>query len=263
MKISVRQQLSIGFPAGIARGVLHLLLTPQSNPMQTVREWTVDMPGIAEAAAFGDGYGNRARLVSIAHPDAEVTISIAGIVETVDRNGVVGRPAGEPVPALYRRVTAATRPIAELVEPLRGMPREGGNRIALFHALMGKVGETLAGATQSQNQGDEGQTQSQGTAVNAAEMAHAFIGTARALGLPARYVNGFFAGSGKLAAGPHAWAEAWDDGLGWIAFDPLLNVCPTEGHIRVATGLDASSTVPVRTVPAGEPKVTSLEIEAG
>ena len=50
-------------------------------------------------------------------------------------------------------------------------------------------------------------------------------------------------------ASVHAWAEACDEGLGWIGFDPLLNVCPTEQHIRLASGLDAMGTMPVRMVP--------------
>ncbi len=29
----------------------------------------------------------------------------------------------------------------------------------------------------------------------------------------------------------------------------MLNVCPSENHIRIASGLDATTTSPIRTIP--------------
>ena len=89
--------------------------------------------------------------------------------------------------------------------------------------------------------------------------AHAFIGAARALDIPTRYVTGYVAEHGDDAFW-HAWAEAWDDGLGWIAFDPALGYCPTDKHVRVATGLDAGSVPPVRSVPVMAAPVAELSV---
>ncbi|HNU09620.1 MAG TPA: transglutaminase domain-containing protein, partial [Pyrinomonadaceae bacterium] len=44
-------------------------------------------------------------------------------------------------------------------------------------------------------------------------------GAARALDIPARFVSGYVADTDDAPA-YDSWAEAWDDGLGWIAFDP-------------------------------------------
>ena len=44
----------------------------------------------------------------------------------------------------------------------------------------------------------------------------------------------------------HAWAEADVEGLGWVGFDPANGICPTEGHVRVAVGLDYLGAAPVR-----------------
>jgi transglutaminase-like putative cysteine protease len=79
--------------------------------------------------------------------------------------------------------------------------------------------------------------------------AHGFIGALRSFGIPARYVTGYVAGEDGGPSMFHAWAEAHDDGLGWIAFDPALGYCPTDRHVRVAIGLDAISAAPVRVVP--------------
>ncbi|MBN9360590.1 MULTISPECIES: transglutaminase family protein [unclassified Devosia] len=97
----------------------------------------------------------------------------------------------------------------------------------------------------------------------ASDYAHGFIGAARALEIPARYVTGYLHGSDSEQPALHAWAEAWDDGLGWIGFDAMLLLCPTDRHVRVAVGLDATSTMPVRSIPvAGEPQVLAMSVEA-
>src|SRR5262249_39239022 len=82
------------------------------------------------------------------------------------------------------------------------------------------------------------------------DLAHIFIAIARAFGLPARYVAGYFRGdegamNGGHEAG-HAWAEAHVRDLGWVGFDPANGVCTTDQHVRVAVGLDYLGAAPVR-----------------
>lgn len=56
--------------------------------------------------------------------------------------------------------------------------------------------------------------------------ATAFVLLARSIGVPARYVEGFYIkapkeGTGKVKSSwAHAWAECYIDGAGWITFDP-------------------------------------------
>ncbi len=96
----------------------------------------------------------------------------------------------------------------------------------------------------------------------ATDYAHLFVGAARALGIPARYVTGYLVGDGEEAAAFHAWAEAFDEKLGWIGFDAMLELCPTDRHVRMAVGLDALSAAPLRCVPAGDGvKDTGLTID--
>lgn len=266
MQISIRHQLSLGLGTGLSRAVQHLLLTPQSSGSQTVREWQIDMPGIDEAPGFFDAFGNRAHLASQSRPEAELIIAVSGVVETHDRNGVIGRPEREPVPALFRRMTPLTKPIGAVVGKFRQAPKAGRERITLLHALMARVAEVLDVTEPSQSQPQAGQQQSQGveaTPRGAADYAHMFIGAARALEIPARYVTGYRCGEDGQPATFHAWAEAFDDSLGWISFDTMLGVCPTERHVRVACGLDALSAAPVRSYPAsGVPQHLGMHVEA-
>jgi hypothetical protein len=175
---------------------------------------------------------------------------------------VVGRLERDPVPALFRRTTALTRPIGAITGKFRSAPRDGKERIALLHALMARVGEVLGEQAQTQVQEGQSQTQSQGKTAEAADYAHAFVGAARALDIPARFVTGYLSPEDGEPAMFHAWSEAWDDGLGWIGFDAMLDVCPTERHVRVACGLDAGSTMPVRSVPMlGAPVSVDVTVE--
>lgn len=264
MKITVRHHLSLGLGPGIPRAIQHLLLTPQTSSVQTVREWRIEVEGLDQPAGFIDAYGNRAHLASQTRPESDLVIAAEGVVETHDRNGVVGRINGEPVPALYRRVTPLTKPMGAVMQKFRNAPKDGKDRIPLLHAIMARVGEVLEPDRQSQSQDGQSQSQSQAaSAREAADYAHAFIGAARALEIPARYVTGYLAAEGEEHARFHAWAEAWDDGLGWIGFDPMLQICPVDRHVRVASALDAVSAAPVRSVPAVDaPKVLAMHVEA-
>jgi len=284
MRIALRHQLRLSLEGSAAHAVQQLLVTPLSGPSQTVFDWTVTMNGIAEAPTFYDAFGNCVRLVGQRRLEGDIDILIEGSVETHDRNGVLGRIGGEPVPALFRRVTALTKSRPDIHEGFVELAAEPRRRVELLHGLMEHLrgqyrfgpepDEAQEGADQQQSQSadtnqSQGQSQSQsqgqdsgaaapgdGTpaaarqAASAADFAHMFIGALRALAIPARFVSGYLAEDGTVEPGHHAWAEAWDESLGWVAFDPALGYCPTDRHIRVATGLDAAGTRPVRAVPA-------------
>lgn len=255
MQLTVRHTLSftLGTPA---RAVAHLLLTPLNTPQQKVERWSIDMPGLTGAAVFRDGFGNKAHLVSLHKPAETIEVVVEGRLETADRAGVLGRLEYDPMPAVFRRRSEGATPDPAILSGLVAGP----DRIALLHELMGRIHEHQG---QSQSQSQDGQSQSQGLDARPQDAAAAFLGAARALDIPARYVTGYLLAEDG-AASVHAWAEAFDDRLGWIGFDPLLNVCPTDHHIRLASGLDAASTMPIRTVPVWPAMpAETVEITAG
>lgn len=277
MRISIRHQLSTTAPAGSANAVLHLLLSAQSGPTQSVESWSVQMAGIEAAGRFTDAYGNGAHLVNQRQPEGELVVTVAGVVSTVDRHGVYGRGGPGPVPALFKRITPLTKAPVSLYGRFRGSK---DSRLDVLHALMGRVSEVLGSPekaqSQSQSQGGQSQSQSMG-GVNSADgekaapdlprppatdYAHAFIGAARALDIPARYITGYLVGDEDEPAAFHAWAEAYDEALGWVGFDAMLGLCPTDRHVRLAVGLDGLSAQPLRAVPAGEgPREVSVSVE--
>jgi hypothetical protein len=244
MRIEIDHTLTLSPLPGTQHLLMHLLLTPGSGPTQTVESWSVEVAGIGNAGRFSDAYGNMVHLVNQSRPEGDIVLSARGVVVTRETNGVVGRPGGEPVPALYRRVTTLTRAENGLLDGLD----VDANRIDLLHALMARAGGDKSDQQQTQMQADGAQVQSQGVeSPDAQALTHRFISAARALDIPARYVCGYLVDEGL-----HCWAEAYDEGLGWIGFDPVLQLCATERHVRLAVGLDAETAVSLRAVPMGE-----------
>jgi transglutaminase-like putative cysteine protease len=93
------------------------------------------------------------------------------------------------------------------------------------------------------------------------DYAHLAIGVLRAMGIPARYVSGYFhpdddAEIGDVVTGQsHAWAEMW---LGdWVPFDPTNAVPVGERHVVVARGRDYRDVAPLKGVYTGAPSSLS------
>tara|TARA_B100001167_G_C16768391_1_gene305609 strand:- start:1694 stop:2170 length:477 start_codon:yes stop_codon:yes gene_type:complete len=82
--------------------------------------------------------------------------------------------------------------------------------------------------------------------------AHIFIGAARALDVPARYISGYLMMNDRIdQEATHAWAEAFVEGLGWVGFDISNGISPDERYVRVATGRDYRDASPVTGISFG------------
>ena len=61
----------------------------------------------------------------------------------------------------------------------------------------------------------------------------------------------------------HAWAEAWVEDLGWVAFDPVNGISTDDAYVRVACGLDYRDAAPVagaRSGGGGEELTVEVEV---
>jgi len=240
MRISVRHELRFSAGEGTSHAVQHLLATPRDTPAQKVVEWTISMPGMDGAAVFDDAFGNVAHMVSQSQNDEALFIAISGIVDTKDCNGVLGKLETDPNIALFKRTTAQTRPNGHLVNRLKAQQKAGSSRVDMFHWLMKVLHDANA-----PDEGEDDDTPE----IAAEDHAHVFVAALRGMDVPARFVTGYVLSDVSAPARLHCWAEAWDDGLGWIGFDPSDNLCPTPNYVRLAAGLDADTTALVRLVP--------------
>ena len=88
------------------------------------------------------------------------------------------------------------------------------------------------------------------------DFAHVHLGLCRSLGIPARYVSGYFLNSTRRPREPeasHAWMEAWLPGYGWAPYDPTHDRVPDERYVKVAVGRDYADISPVSGTYRGAP----------
>ncbi len=233
-------------PAG---GVIQVLrLTPRNHEGQYVERWRIDVVPDARLAAHEDAFGNITHVFTADGPLDELRVEVDGVVETQNANGVVRGSVERFPPSLFLRDTALTQAdgaIRDFAHKIRDA--SGGAVLAQLHGLLDRLFEDCAGdvGSPAPKNAAEAFARKGGTAM---DLAHIFIGAAHTLGIPARYVRGYFrrADNSADADTSHAWAEAYVPDLGWVGFDPSNGRCPTDGHVRVAIGLDSLGATAVR-----------------
>lgn len=255
MLISIRHVTRYVLAAPANYSIQCLRLTPPSFDAQQVLSWDIETPRIDEAVRFRDCFGNICHLVVLPESHQEISITARGTVDTRDRAGVA-RGLVEIAPArVYKRETPRTAPD----DQIRALAAEitADDPIERLHKLMDGVHERVeyvVGATQSHTSAADALADGKGVCQ---DHAHIFISVARVMGLPARYVNGYFLTDADAPAeAHHAWAEVWISGLGWVGFDPANQVCPTDRYVRLACGLDSASAAPIRGTRRGATEET-------
>ena len=246
MLLNVFHETRYAFDAPAAYWVQRLMLTPLSFEGHSVKRWEISAPGIGEALAYADGFGNTVHLVTGSARRDSITISARGQVATENRDGIAaGLPQTLP-DAVFLRQTQMTKPDEALRALAAEADRAGASALARMHALLGLVQARIAyetDATDAHTTAAEALARGKGVCQ---DHAHAFLGAARHLGIPGRFITGYIVtGTGKSSTAGHAWAEALVPDLGWCGFDASNGKCPDEHYVRLASGLDARGAAPV------------------
>lgn len=253
MQLNVHHSTSYAYAPAAKRVTQLLRVTPASFAGQTVLDWRIDVNCDARLREGRDGYGNVTHMLYIDKSVEALTVAITGHVLTEDRHGVVqGLPHDLP-PEVFLRETPlsaagpALQALAEAVKAGRGGALDRLHRLAArLHERIRFDTEATAVETTAEQAAVEGHGVCQ-------DFAHMFIGAARLLAIPARYVSGhLYRRDGRHEQqAAHAWAEGWIEHLGWVAFDPLNGICADDAYVRVACGLDYRDAAPVAGVHAG------------
>lgn len=246
MRLRVEHTTRYEFAQPVAHGLQRLRLTPKCTQGQKVLEWDMRLEGARVEVEYEDHNHNRTTLVSVEPGTAAVEVHCAGLVATADNHGIIGQHAGHMPLWAFLAQSSLTRPGPKVRAIMAGIDLPRDEPLALLHRLSGLVLEAVAyvpGETGVHTSGEEAALIGAGVCQ---DHAHIFIGAARALGIPARYVSGYLMMDGQIEqeAG-HAWAEAHVDGLGWVGFDISNGISPDERYVRVATGRDYAEAAPV------------------
>jgi transglutaminase-like putative cysteine protease len=249
MRIRISHASIYRYDTPVAGVIQTLRLTPRNHDGQYVVFWRIDISEDCRLDHHEDAFGNITHTFTAEGTFTELGVTVDGEVETQDTHGIVRGAIERFPPSLFLRETALTRPDAAIAAFARETRASAGDdTLQLLHRMTERLHNEIMFDTDPTH-----------TATTAAEafamrrgvcqdLSHVFISAARSLGVPARYVGGYFHRADGVVhqeAG-HAWAEAFVPDIGWVGFDPANGISPTDQHVRVAVGLDYLGAAPVR-----------------
>ncbi|WMS43032.1 transglutaminase family protein [Acuticoccus sp. MNP-M23] len=226
-----------------------LRLTPCNSDSQSIRDWRITVSGDAPLRRFEDAFGNvNHTFTTPVGANEDLVVTATGTVDTSSTNGVIsGTRERLPLP-VFLRETDLTLPSPEIVA-LGEEARNGASGLLdTAHRLNGLINERVKFVTGSTNVATHASDALIAGEGVCQDLTHIILATARAVGLPARYVSGYQFASGQARdehAG-HAWAEIHIEDLGWVGFDPTAGGSTDDTYVRVAIGLDHFGASPVR-----------------
>jgi transglutaminase-like putative cysteine protease len=233
-----------------ATSVIQMLrLTPRNHESQYVAHWRIDVSTDCWLHQHEDAFGNITHAFTADGSFQELTVIVEGEIETRDTEGIMRGTVERFPPSLYLRETALTRAdanIADLAASCRDA--SGDDALEVLHLILDRLHDNMTydtDPTHVATTAAEAFTLKRGVCQ---DLTHIFIAAARNIGIPARYIGGYFRrgdGVSEQDAG-HAWAEAFVPELGWVAFDAANGICGTDAHVRVAVGLDYLGAAPLR-----------------
>jgi transglutaminase-like putative cysteine protease len=253
VRLSIRHKTHYAFSDPVYYGLQRLRLTPKPTHGQHVLDWTMEFQGARLEAEYDDHQHNRTTLISVEPGTRELSVTCTGTVDTADKSGVIGQHAGFTPLWLFLRPTPLTRPGPQLRALVASVQAHRGNALEMLHALSQAIHGAVAyevGTTTVETTAETSLESGRGVCQ---DHAHVFIGAARMLDIPARYVSGYLKMDEKIEqqAG-HGWAEAYIEGLGWVGFDVSNEISPDERYVRVATGCDYADAAPVAGLSLGQ-----------
>jgi len=252
MRLSIRHTTHYRFTEPVAHGLQRLRLVPKTTQGQHILEWSMRYEGAKAELEYDDQNCNHTRLVSVLPGVEEVVIHCEGLVDTQDNAGMIGWHSGHLPLWAFLSQTARTRPGQRMRSLISSVRRTDEDVLPMLHELSAAIHAAVryeTGVTHVQTTAEEAMGEGMGVCQ---DHAHIFIGAARALEVPARYVSGYLMMDDRVnQEATHAWAEAHVAGLGWVGFDVSNGISPDPRYVRVATGRDYAEAAPVTGVSFG------------
>ena len=261
--LSIRHVTRYDYTPPAAGIVTRMRLWPTRFDTQDAGSWTVTANGEPVTPALRGPFGVQEGLWSADGPLEAVEVVAEGRVTRQDDAGVVRGLKERAPPEVFLRTTERTAPDAAIRDLAASACQD--DRLATLHALSAAVRDAIAYVPDTTDMGTQAAAAlAQGEGV-CQDHAHVFAAAARTLGIPARYVAGYYFPGDALPGTPspseptvgaavetHGWAEGHVPGLGWVGFDVANRVCPTREHVRVACHLDASRAALISGAVAGQ-----------
>jgi transglutaminase-like putative cysteine protease len=262
-RLRVEHETRFDYDAPARASYNELRLTPRTERGQTALETKIVTVPVAPQYTYVDYWGTQVVAFNVDRGHEMLSVVGSALIDTQ-------RPEA-PEDATWEDVADAsltmadhlshklyTEPGPELQELAAGLrtdrPLETARRIMdQAHASLRYVRGVTSVHTSAKKAFDDGAGVCQ-------DFAHLALALTKSVGLPSRYVSGYFHPEREAAIGEeingesHAWVEVWTGA--WWGFDPT-NDCPVgERHVAVGRGRDYSDVPPVKGIYAGNAEHT-------
>lgn len=271
MRLDIRYVTRFDYGDTVVESQNELRACPASDAHQQVVHYRVTTTPASRVSAYVDYWGTRVDTFGIAAPHEQLEVVAAATVETIARS----EPARDvPLEALAdagwrdthleflqrsphvawgaavadraRSVVDGTTDVRSLIEAVDA--EVGGLEYRRGRTVVGVHVEDVLAAGAGVCQ----------------DFAHLSIAMLRVLGVPARYVSGYFftvddrtgavSETDEVEVETHAWVEAAIPRFGWWAVDPTNRQPVGERHVTIGRGRDYDDVAPLRGVFNGAPE---------
>jgi transglutaminase-like putative cysteine protease len=245
-------------------------LTPRNDERQNVLDFALETNPRSRLTSFRDHFGTIVHSFNVSSPHDQLTIVSGSTVVTSPRRRPPDATGALEVleDSLFRDTEAEwlhSSPLASGGDHLYSFAEHVRRTVrpsSVAELVMGVCHEVhhrfkyLSGSSYVSSTVDD--LLERGTGV-CQDFAHLTTSALRQLGVPARYVSGYFYAGPPgepehdvpLAVESHAWVEALVPGWGWVELDPTNDCLADERHVVVAVGRDYGDVAPVRGVVRG------------
>lgn len=274
MELSIRHRTTFEYDGKAHESVNEARLRPMDDTHQTCRGFALRVTPSSCPREYEDFYGNTVHYFEVFDHHTSLTVEAESIVVTTPD------PERLVVPAvgwedLY--ASSEREMLAEFCAPTQYVPLDEIFRIEAEDALgagrtdvwsdVRRLGDYIHWRFTYMPRSTEVDT----PANRALELrrgvcqdfAHVHLALCRVLGIPARYVSGYFFNErrpAREAEASHAWIEAWLPDFGWAAYDPTHARPADERYVKIATGRDYADIRPLSGTYRGAP-TRSLDVD--
>ena len=249
-------------------------LRPVDDATQTCQSFNLNLDPVAAPQEYSDFYGNTIHYFDIAEAHNKLVVEVQSVVETVP---LAKRPPVPSVTSSDLKNSSEREMLAEFYTSSPYVPlevdlwREAQDALAEgrgdiwndVRRLGGHIYRTFAYKPKTTGVSTRANDALKLRMGVCQDFAHVHLGLCRSLGIPARYVSGYFFNTTRRPReieASHAWIEAYVPGYGWAAFDPTHDRVADDRYVKIATGRDYADIRPINGTYRGAP-TRSLKVE--
>lgn len=258
MKLHIRHTTDYRYTEPLRYALQTLWLTPQSGPSQTVHFWSLGAP--QKLFAQRDAFGNSIHSYSFVGQEADnVRWSLVNAAGDVETFGVAEFTDADtlPHPYFFLRATHLAAPDPKLAEFGRRFvapqAASGSADLSMLLTLSQGVADAVSYRKYSTNVTTTALEAFKAGAGVCQDQAHVMVAICRSLGIPARYVSGYFYAANEPDLASHAWVDVCLDVASrrWVSIDVTHSCLIDERHVRLAMGTDYNACPPIKGVRQG------------